>query len=170
MILLPLMSFLSSQFKLMYTMKNSALSRNPAGDFSVGDFKRNPFHYLWAEKITSSMVEDQFDCTFLCVAKPKCYSLNMAAYPDPKGLYLCELLATDKYRESKTFHSNATFHHYSPWVSDKHIYFPHFSVRLKRFTLMLPSIITAHVYNFCIRPTICLLSHRYRSWNVVYYD
>jgi len=39
----------------------------------------------------------------------------MAAYPDSKGLYLCELLATDKYRETKKFHSNATFHHYSPW-------------------------------------------------------
>ena len=62
------------------------------------------------------MVEDQFDCTFLCVAEPKCYSFNMAAYPDSKGLYLCELLATDKYRESKKFHANATSHHYSPPV------------------------------------------------------
>ena len=62
------------------------------------------------------MVEDQLDCAFHCVAEPKCYSFNMAAYPDSKGLYLCELLATDKYRETKTFHANATFHHYSPWV------------------------------------------------------
>ena len=84
-------------------MANSALFRNPTGDFSVGDFKRNPFHYLWVKKITSSMVEDQFDCTFLCVTEPKCYSFNMAAYPDSKGLYLCELLATDKYRETKSF-------------------------------------------------------------------
>ena len=108
---------------MMYTMENSALYRNPAGDFSVGDFKRNAFHYLWVEKIKSSMVGDQFDCTFLYVAEPKCYSFNMAAYPDSKGLYLCELLATDKYRETKMFHANATFHHYSPWVSDKRIYF-----------------------------------------------
>ena len=62
------------------------------------------------------MVRDQFDCTFLCVAEPKCYSFNMAAYHDSKGLYLCELLATDKYRETKKFHSNATFHRYSPPV------------------------------------------------------
>jgi len=113
------------------------------------------------------MVEDQFDCTFLCVAEPKCYSFNMAAYPDSKGLYLCELLATDKYRETEKFHSNATFHHYSPWVSDKRIYFPLSSVWLKRFTLMLPSIITAHAYDFCTRPTICLLSYQYRSWKIV---
>ena len=73
------------------------------------------------------MVEDQFDCTFVCVAEPKCYSFNMAAYPDSKGFYLCELLATDKYRETKKFHANATFHHFSPWVSDKRIYFTIFS-------------------------------------------
>jgi len=96
-------------------MENSALYRNPEGDFSIGDFKRDPFRYLWAENITSPMVEGQFDCTFLCVAEAKCYSFNMAAYPDSKGLYLCELLATDKYRETKNFHANATFHHYSPW-------------------------------------------------------
>ena len=99
-----------------YTMEQSALYRNPTDDFSVGDFRRYFFYYLWVEKITCSMVEDQFDCTFLCVAEPKCYSFNMAEYPDSKGLYLCELLATDKYRETKKFHANATFHHYSPLV------------------------------------------------------
>ncbi|KAJ7315453.1 hypothetical protein OS493_038693 [Desmophyllum pertusum] len=83
---------------------------------SVGEFQRNPFHYLWVKKITSSMVTDQLDCTFLCVGEPKCYSFNMAAYPDSKGLYLCELLATDKYRAINKFHANATFHHYSPSV------------------------------------------------------
>ena len=126
MILLPLLLFLSFQLMMMYTMENSALYRNPASDFSVGDFKRNAFHYLWVEKITSCMVEDQFDCTFLCVAEPKCHSFNMAAYPDSKGLYLCELLATDKYRETKKFHTNATFLHFNPWVSDKRVYFTMF--------------------------------------------
>ena len=42
----------------------------------------------------------------------------MAVYPDSKGFHLCELLATDKYTETKSFHGNATFHNYSPWVSD----------------------------------------------------
>ncbi|KAL9979560.1 hypothetical protein ACROYT_G017238 [Oculina patagonica] len=115
MVLLPLLLFLFSQLMMMYTMEDSALYRNPTGDFSVGDFKRNPFHYLWVKKITSSMVADHLDCTFLCVGEPKCYSFNMAAYPDSKGLYLCELLATDKYRATKKFHANATFHHYSLW-------------------------------------------------------
>ena len=62
------------------------------------------------------MVADQLDCTFLCVGEPKCYSFNMAAYPDSKGLYLCELLVTDKYRATEKFHANATFHYHSPSV------------------------------------------------------
>ncbi|KAL9951864.1 hypothetical protein ACROYT_G044603 [Oculina patagonica] len=112
MLLLPLLLFVISQ--TMRAMENSALYRNPTGDFSVGEFTQNPFHYLWVQKITSSKVADQFDCTFLCVGEPKCFSFNVAAYPDSKGLYLCELLATDKYRATKKFHANATFHHYSP--------------------------------------------------------
>ena len=116
MALLIFVICLSSQLALMYAMENSALYRNPTGDFSVGDFKSNPFHYLLVEKLALSMVADVLDCTFLCVGEPKCYSFNMAAYPDSKGLYLCELLATDKYRATNKFHANATFHHYSPSV------------------------------------------------------
>ena len=116
MLLLPLLVFFPSLLKLMFAMQNSALYRYPTGDLSVAKFKQNPSLYLWAEKVASSMVTDQLDCTFLCVGEPKCYSFNMAAYPDSKGLYLCELLATDKYRATEKFHANATFHYYSPSV------------------------------------------------------
>ena len=100
-------------------MKKSALYRSPTGDLSFGNFKRDPFHYLWVKNVTWSKVVRQLECTFLCVGEPKCYSINVAAYPDSKGLYL--LLSTDKYRATKTFHANATFHHYSPWVRRKYI-------------------------------------------------
>ena len=118
-----LVFLVSSNITIMLALEDSALYRNPTGDFSVGDFKRNPFHYLWVKKIISSMVEDQFDCTVLCVAEPKCYSFNMAGYPDSKSLYLCELLANDKHRETEKFHANATFHHYSPWVQYNFLHF-----------------------------------------------
>ena len=118
---LLLVVFLSAHIMTTFAMEKSALYRNPTGDFSVGDFKQNPFHYLWVKNIAWSMVVDQLDCTFLCVGEPRCYSFNMAAYPDSKGLYLCELLPTDKYRATKTFHANATFHHYSPWVRQKYL-------------------------------------------------
>ena len=100
MLLLPLLIFFPSLLNLMFAMQNSALYRNPTGHGAIGKFRRDPFHYLRAEKVTSSMVEDHLDCT-------------LAAYPDSKSLYLCELLATDKYREIKKFTANATFHHYS---------------------------------------------------------
>ena len=118
---LLLVFLLSAHIMTTFAMEKSALYRNPTGDFSVGDFKRNPFHYLWVKNIAWSMAVDQLDCTFLCVGEPNCYSFNMAAYPDSKGLYLCELLPTDKYRATKKFHANATFHNYSLWVKRKDI-------------------------------------------------
>ena len=111
-----LIFILSAHTAITFAVEQSALYRSPKGDLSSGNFKRNSFHYLWVKNITWSMVVRQLECTFLCVGEPKCYSLNTAAYPDSKGLYLCELLETDKYRETKKFHANATFHHYSLWV------------------------------------------------------
>ena len=122
MLLLPLLVSFPLLFNLMFAMQNSALYRSPTSDLSFGNFKRDPFHYLWAEKLSSSMMRDQLDCGFLCVGEPNCYSFNMAAYPDSKGLYLCELLATDKYREAEKVHANATFHHCSPSVRSLHIF------------------------------------------------
>ena len=116
---LVLLSFLLTHYPVINAIQESALYRNAFAGFSVGDFQQNPFTYLWVTKLASSMAEDQIDCTFLCVGEPKCSSFNMAAYPDSKGLYLCEPLATDKYRSKTKFHANATFHHYSPKVRIK---------------------------------------------------
>ena len=103
-------------------MQNSALYRNLTGEISHGNFKCDPFYYLWEEKLTSSMVKGQFSCAFLCVGEPRCYSFNVAEYPDSNGLYLCELLVTDKYRATGKLFANATFHHFSPWVSSPCIF------------------------------------------------
>ena len=46
---------------------NSALYRYPTCDLPSGNFKCDPFYYLWEEKLTSSMVKGQFSCAFLCV-------------------------------------------------------------------------------------------------------
>ena len=111
--------FLSPQLivSTVRAMQDSALYRNTLGGFSVGDFEKYHFSYLWVKMLASSMAADVIDCTLLCVGEPKCYSFNMAVSPDSNGLYLCELLATDKYRSKTKFHANATFHHYSPKVS-----------------------------------------------------
>ena len=97
--------------------RGRALYRNYQGLLAFGNFKRDYSRQLLAIRISSSFVRDEFECTFGCIAEANCNSFNMAAYPDSKGLYLCELLAADKYRAKKSdFQENVTFHHYSPSV------------------------------------------------------
>ena len=122
MLLLPLLLFFPSLLGLLFATQNSALYRYPTGRASFGKFKCDPFYFLWEEKLTSSMVEDKLDCTFLCVGELKCYSFNIAVYPDSKVLHLCELLATDKDREAEKVHANANFHHCSPLVRSLHMF------------------------------------------------
>ena len=85
-----------------------------------GNFTIDWNHRLEVEKVTTSLVEDNLDCTFRCIGEPKCYSLNLAVNRDSGGLYLCELLAIDKYRAvANNLQRNSAFHHYSPWVGTK---------------------------------------------------
>ena len=99
-------------------MQAGTLHRSPTSHISYGNFRRDEFHYLQAEKLTSVVVENELECIFRCVEETKCYSLNLAVYPDSKGLHLCELLATDKYKAAKHFLANDTFHHHRPGVSN----------------------------------------------------
>ena len=122
MLLLPLLLFFPSLLGLLFATQNSALYRYPTSDLSFDYFQRDVFHYLCAEKLSSSTVKDELDCGFLCLREPKCHSFNMAAYLDSKGVYLCELLATDKYTETEKFHANVSFHHYSPLVRSLHMF------------------------------------------------
>ena len=117
---LLLVVFLSACTAMTFAKEKStpSLYRSPTGGLSFGNFKKDPFHYLWEKTVTWSMVGNQLHCTYLCVGEPKCYS----------SIYLCELLATDKYRATKTFRANATFHHYSPWVRHNYLSLHFFSL------------------------------------------
>ena len=83
-----------------------------------GNFKPDLNHQLSVTTISSTLADDKFDCTFKCVNELTCKSFNLAANPDANGLYICELLATDKYTASKNdLQVSASFHHFSPQVS-----------------------------------------------------
>ena len=87
--------------------------------FSLGNFTRDANHELVVEKIISFSVWSPVDCTFNCIGNPQCLSFNFAAHPDSEGLYLCDLLATDKYRtDSKDFQGSDETHHFSTWVNN----------------------------------------------------
>ena len=91
--------------------------RNTGQGLSYANFVRDPFHYLNATKVGSSLVANVALCNLDCLANPSCVSLNVAAEPDIYGHLLCELLATDKYNSSDQFHKNPEFHFYSLYVS-----------------------------------------------------
>ena len=87
---------------------------------SYANFVRDPFHYLNATKICSSLVHVDacnVDCGAACLSDPSCVSFNVAARPDIHGHLPCEILATDKYNSSDQFQQNQEFHHYSIYVS-----------------------------------------------------
>ena len=98
---------------------STLIFRHQQLDSYQGSLKPDLYHHLSTKTIARSYVMDTFDCVFKCMSETTCYSVNFAAYRDSNGLYLCELLATDKYRDSKSdLQENDTFHHVSPLVSE----------------------------------------------------
>jgi len=113
-----LMGFIavSSLTLIVGASQQSALFRDR--QINYGNFKRDWGKRLTAENIKSFLVNDhELECPFMCVSEPRCLSFNVATYPTTRGLYVCEVLATDKYRAKNALQTNATFQHYSPLVS-----------------------------------------------------
>ena len=83
-----------------------------------GNFKPDLNQRVSRANITFLLVDYTVDCAFKSINEPKCKSFNLAANPDSNGLYLCELLDTDKYKAAANdLQRNDAFHHFSPWVS-----------------------------------------------------
>ena len=96
----------------------SSLFRHQFEILSFGRFTQDANHQLVATKLKSFVLNGPIDCTFRCIGEVQCLSFNLAAHPDSEGLYQCDLLATDKYREkAEDFQASDAFHHYSPWVN-----------------------------------------------------
>ena len=96
----------------------SALFRHQNSIFSIGNFTRDANCQLAVDSFVFFSTEGPVDCTFNCIGEPQCLSFNIAAHPDPDGLYRCDLLTTDKYRaKEKDFQASDVFHYYSPWVN-----------------------------------------------------
>ena len=74
-------------------------------------FSVDEFHYLNAARVGSSKAYNDFDCTFKCLRNPYCRSINLAASKDVNGKLWCELLSSDRYRNSLDYRENETSHH-----------------------------------------------------------
>ncbi|XP_078363506.1 uncharacterized protein LOC144647595 [Oculina patagonica] len=82
-------------------------------NFRFAHFIDHFFHVLDVPELESTLVTDRNVCLRRCLKDQRCFSTNLAANPDIKGNYVCELLPTDKYNASNSFGPSQYFHHYS---------------------------------------------------------
>ena len=61
-------------------------------------------------KLASQKVSKLGECTFECINNKECYSVNFGGILD--GKYSCELLGTDRFRESSQLVASEEFDHY----------------------------------------------------------
>ena len=71
------------------------------------------FHYLRVSRVGTFTVYDEFDCAFKCLNNPSCFSVNVAASKGANDELWCELLSSDKYRNSKEYYGNKSSHHFT---------------------------------------------------------
>ncbi|XP_078352410.1 uncharacterized protein LOC144637140 [Oculina patagonica] len=76
-------------------------------------FRKHDFHYLNVPRVGTFTAYDVLDCTFECLSNPFCFSVNLAASKGADGKLWCELLASDKYRNSTEYKGNRTSHHFA---------------------------------------------------------
>ena len=58
-------------------------------------------------------MSDVFDCTLECLSNPFCFSVNLAAFKGAHGKLWCELLSSDKFRNSTEYKGNKSSHHFA---------------------------------------------------------
>ncbi|XP_067054959.1 neuronal pentraxin-2-like [Acropora muricata] len=94
----------------------SSLPRQQSRNVSSRIFTRDANRQLAVTKLKSFVLDGQVKCGLRCIGEPQCLSYNLAAHPDSDGLYQCDLLATDKYREKEEdLEASDAFHYYSLW-------------------------------------------------------
>ena len=81
-------------------------------------FVKEEFHYLNVSVVGTSSVYDVLDCTFKYICNPLCFSVNLAASTEADGEAWCELLSSDKYRNSREYTDSRNAHHLFLKVKD----------------------------------------------------
>ena len=76
-------------------------------------FIKHEFQYLNVPLVGTVAVSDVFDCTLECLSNPFCFSVNLAAFKEAHGKLWCELLSSDKFRNSTEYKGNKSSHHFA---------------------------------------------------------
>jgi hypothetical protein len=94
-----------------------AFSRSESSDVSYGNFYHHEDYKLSGVKINEIRVKSPVECLIRCMETNKCLSTNVNTTRDYKSLYVCELLASNKYKNQSNFRPSKGFDHYSIAVS-----------------------------------------------------
>ena len=94
----------------MYHEGNRASSTRT---FLIRTFIKHEFHHLNVPLVGTVAVSDVFDCTLECLSNPLCFSVNLAAVKGTHGKLWCELLSSDKFRNSTEYKGNKSSHHFA---------------------------------------------------------
>ena len=98
-------------------------------------FIKEKISYLTITVIVKRDAGNSFSCAFSCLNNLACSSFNFAAFPDKAGKYACEILWSDKYKNSDHFLPSKTFHHFSILLSNLSLNFAlMFSERVNQTT------------------------------------
>ncbi|XP_031567818.1 EGF-like repeat and discoidin I-like domain-containing protein 3 [Actinia tenebrosa] len=90
-----------------------AFRASNSGVISFGNFFHHKDHKLVAATLKDERVESSDECLVRCVQTHGCLSVNVNTTGDDQGLYVCELLASDKYENQSNFRPSKGIDHYS---------------------------------------------------------
>ena len=99
-----------TESKPVYREGNSASSTRT---FLRRTYIKHEFHHLNVPLVGTVAVSDVFDCTLGCLSNPFCFSVNLAAFKGAHGKLWCELLSSDKFRNSTEYKENKSSHHFA---------------------------------------------------------
>ena len=101
-----------------YIDASKGMKRDSRLGMAYANFIAHKFSRLDLTPLVSTSVKEVGECSKLCVDHLSCFSFNCAAFRDDVGRkILCQLLQSDKYRESNMFAPSPIFHHFSIKVS-----------------------------------------------------
>ena len=112
------LSYLVVSEPAVYVDGSKGLKRDPRLAIAYANFRAHNFSRLDLIPLVSTTVKEIRECAKLCVDHLSCFSFNCAAFRNNvERKILCQLLQSDKYRESNMFASSPVFHHFSIKVS-----------------------------------------------------